>query len=377
MRTWLKGLFEIQHTAHATLYSMEGLRGFAVFLVFLVHYITLSDPWIVESESLYEWASIVRSLGNVGVDLFFVLSGHLIYGSLIKRERPFIPYLRRRIERIYPTFVAVFFLYLALSYLFPQESKIPNDPLQATRYLAENFLLLPGMVQIEPLITVAWSLSYEFFFYLSVPLLIFILRLRFWPSMSRILFFSALGGSILTAPELFGNHVRLAMFISGMLVYELSTQFRSPRYLDIAGLLGLLFALTGTIAHKTVGFSGQWKFAILSVSFFLLCWACFSANGYASKIFRWTPMRWLGNISYSYYLIHGLVLKGIFLFTPSFVAATGHDIVLFWAGMFFCFVATFIVSTVLFSLVEKPFSLSVRAKVTASGNRKDPKVSTT
>lgn len=372
MRSRLRGIFEIQHTAHATLYSMEGLRGLAVFLVFLVHYITLSDAWISGSGAFYHLALIVRSLGNVGVDLFFVLSGYLIYGSLIKRERPFIPYLRRRIERIYPTFVVVFFLYLVLSFLLPGKSKIPGDPLQATRYLAENFLLLPGMVRIEPMITVAWSLSYEFFFYLSIPLLVFLLRLRLWPSLGRILFFSTLATAILAAPQAFGNHVRLAMFISGMLVYELSTYFRSPRYLDLAGLFGLALALAGTIAQKLVGFGGQWKFAILSVSFFLLCWACFSANGYASRLFRWTPMRWLGNISYSYYLIHGLVLNGIFVFTPWFLPATGGNVVAFWIGLGFCFGATFLVSTVLFLLVERPFSLSPRSGSQASSSAKHP-----
>ncbi len=80
------------------MYSMEGLRGFAVFLVFLVHYITLSEPWIKDVKDFFYYASLVRSFGNVGVDLFFVLSGYLIYGSLIKKEQLIVPYLRRRIE---------------------------------------------------------------------------------------------------------------------------------------------------------------------------------------------------------------------------------------------------------------------------------------
>jgi peptidoglycan/LPS O-acetylase OafA/YrhL len=338
---------------------MEGLRGLAVFLVFLVHYITLSEPWISKSEALYPRASLVRSLGNVGVDLFFVLSGYLIYGLLMKKDRPFIPYFRRRIERIYPTFATVFALYVILSFIFPAKSKIPRHTADAAKYLAENFLLLPGMFDIEPMITVAWSLSYEFFFYLCVPFLIFALRLRRWRPMSRVVFFLLLAAFILAVPQSVGGHARLVMFISGILVFEASTYGRPPAQLDVLGLLGLVLGLVGAVALSTYGLGGQWKFGVLAASFFLLCWACFSMDGRASRAFRWTPMRWLGNMSYSYYLIHGLVLNSIFLVLPRYFAPTGDNLAVFWLGLPLCFLATFVVSTALFLWIEKPYSLNV------------------
>jgi peptidoglycan/LPS O-acetylase OafA/YrhL len=128
------------------------LRGLAVLLVFLVHYITLSEDWVSASPDWHRWTTLVRSLGNVGVDLFFVLSGYLIYGLLIKAERPFLPYLRRRVVRIYPAFAAVFAVYLLVSALLPQKSKLPEGTSDALLYIAANFLLLPGMFDIEPMI---------------------------------------------------------------------------------------------------------------------------------------------------------------------------------------------------------------------------------
>lgn len=67
--------------AHARLLSMEGLRGLAVLLVFLQHY-----AYQMQSLSHLDGISRVviaalRSYGNLGVELFFVLSGYLIYGS--------------------------------------------------------------------------------------------------------------------------------------------------------------------------------------------------------------------------------------------------------------------------------------------------------
>ena len=122
---WLTQLLEIPHSGHRTLRPMEGLRGFAVFLVFLVHYVTLSAPWVDSASVTAAVAGILRNVGNAGVDLFFVLSGYLIYSNLIEKPRAFRTYLRRRVERIYPTFLAVLSL-LLLSFAFPAHSKLPQ-----------------------------------------------------------------------------------------------------------------------------------------------------------------------------------------------------------------------------------------------------------
>ena len=112
---------------------MEGLRGLAIFLVFLVHYVTLMEPWIVTQSTLRSIATALHTIGNTGVDLFFVLSGYLIYGSLITRPQRFGRFMARRIERIYPTFAVVFVIYVGLSFLLPAQSKIPAGFSSAAR----------------------------------------------------------------------------------------------------------------------------------------------------------------------------------------------------------------------------------------------------
>ena len=80
---WLTQRFELSRGGGAqNVRPMEGLRGFAVFLVFLVHYVTLVKPWMVHGSALDLFGNLLRSIGSTGVDLFFVLSGYLIYGSL-------------------------------------------------------------------------------------------------------------------------------------------------------------------------------------------------------------------------------------------------------------------------------------------------------
>ena len=86
-----------------------------------------------------------------------MLNGYLIYGMLITRPQPFLWFMTRRVRRIYPAFVSV--IYVALSCVFPTQSKIPHGGPDATLYLVDNLLLLPGLFPIEPMITVAWSPS--------------------------------------------------------------------------------------------------------------------------------------------------------------------------------------------------------------------------
>lgn len=359
----LNSLYEINHSGHATMYVMEGLRGLAVFLVFLVHFTTLVEPWIIDGKSFFAVTSVVRSLGNIGVDLFFVLSGYLIYGSLIKRRQGYIDYLRRRVERIYPVFSLVFFVYLGLSYVFPEYNRIPVQPWSAVRYLSENFLLFPGIFDIEPIITVAWSLSYEMFFYLSVPIIIEVFGLRMWSSVNRQIFFVLLASCVLIWPDVFGGHVRFAMFIAGILTYEIMSSGKKLRMGGVFGVAGAAGALVITVMHNVYSFNGQLKFAVLAVSFISLCVGCFSSDGWFSKTLRYKPVRWLGNISYSYYLLHGMVLNGFFLLFAKLVPPSGHAFGWFWSAIVVAFILTFVMSSVLFAFVERPFSLDVRRKV--------------
>ena len=358
---WLGETFELGRGGQSNLRSMEGLRGFAVFIVFLVHYFVLLFPWLSTQSTTFQIASLLHNIGHTGVDLFFMLSGFLIYGSLIRKQRPFTQYISRRIERIYPTFLAVFLVYVLLSFVFPERSKIPAGSLAGGVYLLENLLLLPGMFNIQPLISVAWSLSYEFFFYLSVPVVISVFRLRIWHPRQRVVLFLLLSAALLLAGILFpaiGERVRLVMFLSGILLYEGIANQLLPTAPKGLGLLALVFSLT-IIQFFPSGISSlNARTSVLFVSFFLLGWSCFtSTNSPSAKLFSWTPLRWLGNMSYSYYLIHGLTLQFVFLLLGRVYPPAAEGVWIYWIGLPFCFILTLISSAVLFILVERPYSL--------------------
>ena len=358
---WLSQRFELSRGGGPhNVRPMEGLRGFAVFLVFLVHYVTLITPWVAEGSVIRAFANALHTIGMRGVDLFFVLSGYLIYGSLISRPQPFLRFMSRRVERIYPAFVAVFITYVALSFAVPTESKISVTASRAMVYLVENFLLLPGLFPIEPMITVAWSLSYEMFYYVTVPLAIALLGLRGRSTRWRVIFFLVLATVTAIYCAAYGGHVRLIMFVSGILLHE-AIDSRIPTPHGWVGLLALAVGLLVTLLPLTGASGSAIKISVLFVSFFMLCLACFrNSSGWLPRAFSWTPLRWLGNMSYSYYLLHGLALKVAFLALALFLPVANQGPWLFWALLPPMFALTLIPTSVLFLAVERPFSLAPR-----------------
>lgn len=355
---WFSERLELGRIIGASnLRPMEGLRGVAVLLVFAVHYATLVAPWAHGSGWLIDFLQGVHAVGNAGVDLFFVLSGFLIYGGLVETKKPFVSYLRRRIRRIYPAFLAVFALYLVLALARGDVERMPSDPAAAFVYVLQNLLLLPGLFPIEPLITVAWSLSYELFFYLLVPAVVALTSLRARGRRWRIAFILVATGVALIGFGQWGGPVRLTMFLAGMLLHEL---LLSGRPAAPPAWLGLLCGL-GALAITLLALPGPALQALrIGVIYLGFLGLCFSAIGQPHSLLgralSWTPLRWMGNISYSYYLLHGLALQVFFLGLHKVLPPVSGGVSPLWL-MFPAWLATLPPCLLLFLLIERPFSL--------------------
>jgi peptidoglycan/LPS O-acetylase OafA/YrhL len=344
---------------------MEGMRGVAVLLVFLIHYVSQILPWAGPDSVLQANAYLLSKIGSSGVDLFFVLSGFLIYGTLIDRTQPFAPYMRRRIERIYPTFIFVFLVYLLLDSLRPDGSQLPADLGDRTVLIVQNLLLLPGMFEIEALVEVAWSLSYEMFYYLALPLLIVVARLRSLSALQRLGIFVGIAFGIFLWGALYNGMVRLAMFVAGIIVYECLRVAREAAPSNAVALLACFAAIGATGIQTWGSVPGSLKVVGLFVAFGTLCYSCFARpTGWLARALSWTPLRWLGNMSYSYYLVHGLTLSIGFHLLAVVVPPMPSGDWVFWALLLPALAATLISSAAVFLAIERPFSLDVRARRT-------------
>ena len=365
---WLEQRLELGRAgASSNLRPMEGLRGLAVFLVFLVHCATVIEPWLAGQPALAAAAHCVFNMGQVGVDLFFVLSGFLIYGALISKPQGFGRFMGRRVRRIYPAFLAVFSLYLLLSVLMPSSSKIPGKLDEAVLYLVENLLLLPGLFPVKPLIQVAWSLSYEFFYYLSIPLVIVLFRLRERSAAWRVRFFLVVTALSALALAFWGGPFRLLMFPAGILLYEATKSSVGRGAGSLQGTLALFAALLLAMPDAPGAPLQTLKYLTLGLLFSIVCLPAFrQLESPLARALSWRPLRWLGNMSYSYYLIHGISISAAMLLISRIWPAPSGGAGLLLAMPVVLFVATLIPSLALFLLVERPFSLANEARVRAA-----------
>lgn len=150
--------------------GLNTLRAAAILLVFMYHYMVF-----VSRAPTFGWASTV---GWVGVDLFFVLSGYLIanqlFAGISKGESLLLRafYIRRALRTL-PNFYVVLALYL----LFPAVMG-GREPPALWRFLTftQNYQLQPGTAFSH-----AWSLCIEEQFYLLLPILV-VLAARFGTS---------------------------------------------------------------------------------------------------------------------------------------------------------------------------------------------------
>jgi peptidoglycan/LPS O-acetylase OafA/YrhL len=172
------------------------------------------------------------------------------------------------------------------------------------------------------------------------------------------------------------SHIGIIMFFCGMILSDLTEAGYKyvSRWADWIGLVLLFAALSVPFIYGYEGFrmlkpSSQTVrtealiASALFVGFGIAVFCTLNGHHFLNRVFRWTPLRWLGNMSYSFYLIHGLPMHVIALLMaraaiPSMGTAVLITVVIVMLPV--TFILTSAVSTVLFWYVEKPFSLIVK-----------------
>jgi exopolysaccharide production protein ExoZ len=335
---------------------LEGLRGVAVGVVFLHHYCMQFSAYGSISGFTAQFATVFRNFGGYGVELFFVLSGFLIYGILIRRKPLFILFMTRRARRLYPVFMVVFVIAIFWDFIRP-EPKIPDDPNNAIIYLVENMPFIPGLFPVEPLFVVNWSLSFEWWFYLTATFLFSVCRLATLPACYRINLIIAASAILygLAASGLPHVPYRGLGLLGGMLVAEASAGNWRPRHGGWAtsvATISLLFYIVVPLSILSCEL-------VITLSFCFLCFAALAGYPAITVPLSWKYLRWFGNISYSYYLIHAFIVVVCVRGITKFVGAETQN-VMFWVALLPVFAAGVCAGAVLFLCVEKPYSFQQR-----------------
>jgi len=149
-------------------FGLDVLRAIAISLVVISH-----CTFILIEETNNPIILAIRSLGAIGVDLFFVLSGYLIGGILLKqitkdnaKFSDFVRFWKRRWFRTLPNYYLVLMINILLALIL--NDGLPNE-------IFSYFPFLQNFSNPHPdFFTEAWSLSVEEYSYLILPLALFL-----------------------------------------------------------------------------------------------------------------------------------------------------------------------------------------------------------
>lgn len=293
-------------STHQHLLPLDSFRGIAALWVAVFHGCQWTVPVFASVTATFPFILA----GHYGVQAFVILSGMLIYRSLLTVET--IDGLRfyfwRRLLRICPLYVATSLILLFL---------IPGKP---SRILSEIFMFqtVGFPYFLNP---VAWSVYVEILFYLVMPVFVFMAR-------KKAVIFAVAGFIILALGEEGGTR-ELSLwkfFLLGVICSETIDLFflrRSELQKRISGglffLAGFSLLAFGVIADIRGGMMGSSERAItVGLGWALaICGAVLEPN--LRRFFSFRPLRIIGTISYSIYLIHPLLLICVFklVFTPN------------------------------------------------------------
>ena len=352
--------------------GLDLLRAIAICWVMLYHAslfgLASRDYWMVRS-------------GWMGVDLFFVLSGFLIAGQLLRPWarglRPDYPrFISRRLLRTLPAYLAV----VALYFIFPAlRDRVDIQPLWRFLTFTQNFGLNPSPPKA---FSHAWSLCVEEQFYVVFPIVVALLAMR--PNTKRVM-------TVIATVLLAGMVIRGYTWLLGVasVPFDVASEPRAGRFMTLiyyptwtrldgllAGvcaaavqvfrpqwwrmlaaapnrlLVGGIVGIVATAAFMKGQIAGFWPsvlgYPLLSASACLLVIAGTQPAALIGRI-ALPGARAVATAAYSLYLSHKIIFAAVSRAVPLWLA--GHSILELGAALVLAGAA----GAALYWTVERPF----------------------
>ena len=338
------------------LLALDGLRGLAILLVIAHH----------------QLIPIPITGGFLGVDLFFVLSGFLITSLLVEEFDAtggisLRHFYTRRILRLAPALAL--YLVVTLAVILRTNRAQFLEALKsvgfALTYMTNWRMAFSSSPPLDPT-AIIWSLSIEEQFYILWPptllalMLLRVKRSHLIAGLTLLIATIAMHRYILWTHRVdlhrlyYGTDTRADAPLLGCLIALIPLKLSNPKLVRIFQAGGVVAAVGLGLLVIEMDFSNQFLYrggyTLVALLAALLTWTTVNAPlQYFSHLLEWSPLRWLGKISYGLYLWHWLLLQ-----TTTFYALFGS-----W-DPWVRFIVALGVSAACFYLIERPFNLLKR-----------------
>ncbi|HEX3799556.1 MAG TPA: acyltransferase [Verrucomicrobiae bacterium] len=338
--------WEVKPSTGAHFDVLDGIRGIAILMVVFFHGFYVNP----KSTSIFQvlGGRVIQNL-NEGVPIFFVLSGFLISYPFFRKKHAdarawYVPgYWRRRIGKILPPFYLSLSIFTAILYFHYRNPE----------YLKAAGLWVTGLANFiqtsVPINDCYWSLIVEAQFYVFLPILFFLNRglnlsktcltisiiLLAVPLIVRQVTWPVSGGreELLLLTERFPCQLDFfawGVFFAGIFTM-LGNADSSRRPLACVGYTGIVFLIftfcmlvVWTGLFNSVETPTRWSTEsthfLMGTSSFLLLFFVFDPQCLAARILSASYLRFIGIVSYEWFLFHQPVL---FWFRGEFGSANG------------------------------------------------------
>ncbi|MDE8346357.1 MAG: acyltransferase [Acidocella sp.] len=293
----------------ATLVSIQYLRAIAATAVVYYH--------IFSNHIAAHWAG-GRDVGLSGVDIFFVVSGFIMWMSTGGRRNHVRWFLKRRIFRIYPMWWIALSAWIAMRFVIPDH--LHNADVTRATVIC-SYLLVPHFHavfagHVWPILVPGWSLQFEMFFYLvfAVTLLVKDRRARLVTVMGVLGALVVVGlvlARFVVAPQGAVLHdytsPLLIEFAAGIMLAAMFDQCaRAPAALGV-GLLGL-GGLLLVVNYRLIVEDGMGRVLILGIpAMCIVAGALMMEANLARRVSKLVLL--VGDASYSLYLTHPIAIS--------------------------------------------------------------------
>ena len=357
LRQYIQQAFSVTNNR---LGAIDGLRALAVVLVFNVHFFGAAvkeGALVAESELIHAVVMVLRA-GHIGVDFFFLISGYLILLTLNRATTPW-NFLLKRFIRLWPVLAAT-----TLSWLFVTRGDVPFFD------IVLNLLFVAPLIEgVQVVNHVTWSLTWEWIFYILICVAAILIGRHplFWIA------FVLAGAGFMQWLDIGGkNFIQADRFVAfgvGMCIALIPPSSLAKLNGRLVGVLasvafiGLVLlqvawafrATEITAAPFNMGF-----YLAVSILFGVIVLAALNRESWVAKVFSSKLLRWMGSLSYSFYLLHALALIAL----HSRISGSSITEMIAW------YLATFSVVTLasvfFYLLFERPYFARAASRQTTS-----------
>lgn len=338
--------------------SIDGLRGGLAISVF-IHHVLVTWFYVHTGEWKQLDSNFYNQLGEASVALFFMITAFLFFGRVLDQGRSFNwkHFFISRLLRIYPLYILVLLIVYS-TVLFASGFHL-NVPLQSLIYQLAVWARFGSidinLVTDSILITARaqWSILYEMKFYVCIlPLLWLILVScgRVVLVLTILLYFSYLVFGTYPLPYI--GDIKNLCFFGGIFAafYVRKYPLRAYPAWYSSWLVCLILGVT-MIFYKSA--YSLVPISLLTIFFTIIA----TGNSLFGTLLR-PSILWLGEVSYSIYLLHGIVvyfvLNKLFSFLVlSFSLSLPTQLVLFVGMTGLCIVSVIFLASVSFWFVER------------------------